>query len=118
MSGHHYTAILAIATAEWIPLVLLLQIIGSATAVRCRRRTRPVRFPVSGEINHDGGRSAIGHAIHRLHYLQPVACVTIGDGLSIDFVDWRFNYAPPTEPLLRLNVENPRGYGTVGAQNR
>lgn len=66
MSGHHYFRDFGYCDSGMIPLVLLLQIIGSDSR------------PLSAYIEHagtlsgfrrnqsDGGRSAIGHAIHRL----------------------------------------------------
>lgn len=65
-----------------------------------------MRFPVSGEINLTVADPQSVMQSIAAHYLQAGGLRDDCDGLSIDFVDWRFNLrASNTEPLLRLNVE-------------
>ncbi|WIF77152.1 phosphomannomutase CpsG [Citrobacter braakii] len=107
MSGHHYFRDFGYCDSGMIPLVLLLQIIGSdSRPLSAYIEHAQVRFPVSGEINLTVADPQSVMQSIAAHYLQAGGLRDDCDGLSIDFVDWRFNLrASNTEPLLRLNVE-------------
>ncbi|POT56921.1 phosphomannomutase CpsG [Citrobacter amalonaticus] len=107
MSGHHYFRDFGYCDSGMIPLVLMLQIIGSdSRPLSAYIEHAQERFPVSGEINLTvADPQSIMQSI-AAHYLQAGGLRDDCDGLSIDFVGWRFNLrASNTEPLLRLNVE-------------
>lgn len=107
MSGHHYFREFGYCDSGMIPLVVMLQILGTA---RCPLshliRQAQQRYPVSGEINLD-----VPHAKEILryvsqHYIRQGGKRDDCDGVSFDFPLWRFNLrASNTEPLLRVNVE-------------
>ena len=66
-------------------------------------------FPASGEINStvDDAEALLEQIETR--YAPGAVEVDHTDGLSIDFIDWRFNIRMSnTEPLVRLNVESRR----------
>jgi phosphomannomutase len=63
-------------------------------------------FPVSGELNFrvPDARSAI--AAFEARYAPQAVVLDRTDGVSFEFVNWRFNLrSSNTEPLIRLNVE-------------
>ena len=64
-------------------------------------------YPVSGEINRTvvGPEKIIADILN--HYQADAIDIDHTDGLSMSFIDWRFNLRMSnTEPLLRLNVES------------
>ncbi len=107
MSAHHYFRDFVACDSGMIPWLLVVELMG--------RRGLPLadlvgdmraRFPSSGEINFrvDDVPAAIARVETRFA-AQAVSRNDI-DGLSLAFLNWRFNLrASNTEPLLRLNVE-------------
>ena len=64
-------------------------------------------FPASGEINRRiADPQGVTNAL-RDRYTADAIDVDLTDGLSVEFVDWRFNVrSSNTEPVVRLNVES------------
>lgn len=107
MSAHHYFRDFAYCDSGMIPWLLITELMsrtGSTLAQLVDQRM--AAYPCSGEIN------------YRVYNVQNILdCVTKSflnnrpaidytDGISMEFVDWRFNLrSSNTEPLLRLNVE-------------
>jgi phosphomannomutase len=62
------------------------------------------KYFVSGEINREAMNTQKIMEIMEEKYKE--ATVEHIDGLSVEYLDWRFNLRPSnTEPLLRLNLE-------------
>ena len=67
---------------------------------------RMERFPCSGEINSTIEDPKAVIAAVEQQYASAADSVEHVDGLSVAFVDWRFNLRMSnTEPVVRLNVE-------------
>jgi phosphomannomutase len=107
MSAHHYFREFFYCDSGMIPWLLILELLGKkhwhlSSVVRDRLE----RFPVSGEINRSVEDAETAIARVENFYKSSVINVERCDGLSMEFVDWRFNLrSSNTEPLLRLNVE-------------
>nr|WP_318382012.1 phosphomannomutase CpsG [uncultured Enterobacter sp.] len=105
MSGHHYFRQFGYCDSGMIPLVVMLQMVGATAApLSSYVQQAQRRYPASGEINLTVANPAA--IVERLanHYRHGShdRC----DGLSVAFIDWRFNLRMSnTEPLIRLNVE-------------
>jgi len=108
MSAHHYFRDFAYCDSGMIPWLLVVEMM-------CRERKllselvseRMARFPASGEINRvlTDPKAAIT-AVEKKYSVDSLH-VDRTDGLSIEFVDWRFNLRMSnTEPVVRLNVES------------
>jgi phosphomannomutase len=64
-------------------------------------------YPVSGEINRTVKDVSEVIRLIRKEYEKNSVRIDMTDGISLEFVDWRFNLrASNTEPLIRLNVES------------
>ncbi len=106
ISAHHYFREFSYCDSGIIPSLLMLEILSK------NRRSlgqlfdqRMKMFRSSEEINfrEDNPTRAIKRV---LNYFKGSGKIEEIDGLSISFIDWRFNLrASNTEPLLRLNVE-------------
>src|SRR3984885_4807690 len=109
MSAHHYFRSFAYCDSGMIPWLLVLQVIcqrGVSLAQLVGERMR--LFPASGEINRHlktDAKSILARA--EQHYSAQAESRDFTDGLSMEFLDWRFNLrGSNTEPLVRLNVES------------
>ena len=107
MSAHHYFRDFAYCDSGMIPWLLVADLIsrtGQSLAALVDARMRA--FPCSGEINFRvaDAPAKIREIVAAYADHQPALDET--DGVSLEFVDWRFNLrCSNTEPLLRLNVE-------------
>lgn len=108
MSAHHYFRDFAWCDSGMLPWLLIIGLLGtSGKSLRALVRERMNAFPVSGEIN--SVLSEPGAAIERVssHFIADALNVDRTDGVSMEFVDWRFNLrVSGTECLVRLNVES------------
>ncbi|MCL5521216.1 phosphomannomutase CpsG, partial [Citrobacter cronae] len=63
--------------------------------------------PASGEINSTLADPTVAIARVEQHFSREALTVDRTDGISMSFVDWRFNLrSSNTEPVVRLNVES------------
>ncbi|HHJ4474750.1 TPA: phosphomannomutase, partial [Citrobacter freundii] len=70
-------------------------------------RDRMVAYPASGEINSTLAEPTAAIARVEQHFSREALSVDRTDGISMSFVDWRFNLrSSNTEPVVRLNVES------------
>lgn len=106
-SGHHYFRDFAYCDSGMIPWLLVAEFIS-----RTRRsignwvKDRFTAFPSSGEINFrvDDAAKVIDNVLQV--YRRDAISVDTTDGVSLAFMDWRFNLRRSnTEPLVRLNIE-------------
>ncbi len=108
MSAHHYFRDFAYCDSGMIPWLLVLELMSrTGQSLASLVGDRMKKFPVSGEINSrlDDPAAAIARVENFYSVYNPAIDLT--DGLSIEFVDWRFNLrSSNTEPVLRLNVES------------
>jgi phosphomannomutase len=64
-------------------------------------------YPASGEINREIADPGAVIAAAEARYAPDATAVHHVDGLSVDYLDWRFNLRMSnTEPVVRLNVES------------
>ncbi|MEM7081333.1 MAG: phosphomannomutase [Pseudomonadota bacterium] len=108
MSAHHYFRDFAYCDSGMIPWLLVTGLV-SATGKPLSELVaeRMAMFPASGEINRTVADAPAVIARVENSYSADALKVDRTDGLSIEFVDWRFNLrSSNTEPLLRLNVES------------
>lgn len=107
MSAHHYFRDFAYCDSGMIPWLLVLELISRSGKKLSQLLDERIRlFPASGEINRTiiDANAAIGRI--QQQYQQQAQYIDFTDGLSMEFVDWRFNLrCSNTEPLVRLNVE-------------
>jgi len=107
MSGHYYFRNFAYCDSGMIPWLLLTDIMSKESASlsglvsECRSM-----FPCSGEINLKVEDVHLSLEKVRNHFSGGAQKISLVDGISLDFKEWRFNLrGSNTEPLLRLNVE-------------
>ena len=107
MSGHYYFRDFSYCDSGMIPWLLLIDIMAekgqslSGLINECRSM-----FPCSGEINLEV--EDIHGSLEKVknHFSAGAEKISLVDGISLDFREWRFNLrGSNTEPLLRLNVE-------------
>ena len=107
MSAHHYFRDFMYCDSGMIPLLLMLDLLscsGRSLGEEVAEMRR--EHPSSGEINFRVANSPRIVAEIRALYADRAVAVDELDGLSLEFVDWRFNLRRSnTEPLLRLNIE-------------
>lgn len=108
MSAHHYFRDFAYCDSGMIPWLLVAELVSVKHKPLSELVNERIRlYPCSGEINfrvHDV-TATIQH-IHD-HFLPTALTIDTTDGLSMEFIDWRFNLrGSNTEPVLRLNVES------------
>ena len=113
MSAHHYFRDFVWCDSGMIPFVLIAELVSRKGALADLVAGRRAAFPSSGEINYHltDPKGAIARVRAKF---QPLAqTVDETDGLSLEFVDWRFNLrSSNTEPVVRLNVES-RGHAEL-----
>lgn len=108
MSAHHYFRNFAYCDSGMIPWLLVVQLMsGTGKSLSQLVNERMQLFPASGEINRYPAdpQEAITRVEQHFAVEQPTIDHT--DGLSMEFMNWRFNLrSSNTEPVLRLNVES------------
>ena len=106
MSAHHYFRDFAYCDSGMIPWLLVAELVSkSGLSLGDWVRVRFEKFPSSGERNFTVANADIAIDAVLAEY-QEGASLDDLDGVSLAFVDWRFNLRKSnTEPLVRLNVE-------------
>ena len=106
MSAHHYFRDFAYCDSGMIPWLLVAELVSkSGLSLGDWVRARFEKFPSSGERNFTVANADIAIDAVLAEY-QDGASLDDLDGVSLAFVDWRFNLRKSnTEPLVRLNVE-------------
>ena len=114
MSAHHYFRDFAYCDNGNIPWLLVAGLLsGSKEPLSVWVKDRQHKFPASGEINRTVRDIAATLRSIETQYAATALHIDHTDGLSVEFVDWRFNLrGSNTEPLIRLNVET-RGSAEV-----
>ena len=120
MSAHHYFRDFAYCDSGMIPWLLVAELV----CLKGQRlgelvRDRMAAYPASGEINSTLADPAV--AIDRIeqHFSGEALAVDRTDGISMSFVDWRFNLrSSNTEPVVRLNVESRGDIPLMEARTR
>ena len=108
MSAHHYFRDFAYCDSGMIPWLLVSELLSlSGKKLSQLVNGRIAAYPCSGEVNYKVKDPAvtIEHVAHYFSAQSPKTSLV--DGVSMEFLNWRFNLrASNTEPLLRLNVES------------
>ncbi|WJV61419.1 phosphomannomutase CpsG [Pectobacteriaceae bacterium CE70] len=108
MSAHHYFRDFAYCDSGMIPWLLVAELMCTKqTTLSELVRDRIRAYPSSGEIN--SVLSSPDTAIARVydHFSSQALSVDKTDGMTLEFIDWRFNLrSSNTEPVVRLNVES------------
>ena len=120
MSAHHYFRDFAYCDSGMIPWLLVAELL----CLKGQRlgelvRDRMAAYPASGEINSTLAEPKV--AIDRVeqHFSGEALAVDRTDGISMSFVDWRFNLrSSNTEPVVRLNVESRGDIPLMEARTR
>ena len=120
MSAHHYFRDFAYCDSGMIPWLLVAELL-SLKGQRLGElvRDRMAAYPASGEINSTLAEPKV--AIDRVeqHFSGEALAVDRTDGISMSFVDWRFNLrSSNTEPVVRLNVESRGDIPLMEARTR
>lgn len=108
MSAHHYFRDFAYCDSGMIPWLLIAERIArTGQTLASLVNARMAAYPCSGEINFVVADAQAVIEKTLAYYLPLGPEIERIDGVSVKFVDWRFNLrASNTEPLLRLNVES------------
>jgi phosphomannomutase len=108
MSAHHYFRDFAYCDSGMIPWLLVAEIISKTGKPLSELvGERMSMFPASGEINRRLAEPSL--AIKKIEdvYRKDSLSINRTDGLSMEFLSWRFNLrSSNTEPVVRLNVES------------
>ena len=107
ISAHHYFRDFAYCDSGMIPWLIVWQLLSERNSTLYDLISeRKTLFPSSGELNFTitDAASCLKRLKEKLAF--DAKLVEELDGLSMSFVDWRFNLRPSnTEPLIRLNIE-------------
>ncbi|MFZ1388636.1 MAG: phosphomannomutase CpsG [Thiolinea sp.] len=108
MSAHHYFRDFAYCDSGMIPWLLVAELLCTTGKTLSQLvGERMVAHPCSGEINFHVQDVQTSIAKIKEHFLADKPEMDNTDGLSMVFVNWRFNLrGSNTEPVLRLNVES------------
>ncbi|HED2731398.1 TPA: phosphomannomutase CpsG, partial [Citrobacter farmeri] len=108
MSAHHYFRDFAYCDSGMIPWLLVAELVClKGQSLGELVRDRMAAFPASGEINSTLDEPAAAISRVEQHFASEALAVDRTDGISMSFVDWRFNLrSSNTEPVVRLNVES------------
>jgi phosphomannomutase len=108
MSAHHYFRDFAYCDSGMIPWLLVLQeMCVSGKPLSELVGAMQAAYPASGEINREIADPGAVIAAAEARYAPDATAVHHVDGLSVDYLDWRFNLRMSnTEPVVRLNVES------------
>jgi phosphomannomutase len=104
-SGHYYFRENFYADNGMIPALLILELL-SVKNLKMSELVQPLksRYFISGEINIQVKDP--GELLQRTREAFSDGEISLLDGVSVDYPEWRFNLRPSqTEPLVRLNVE-------------
>ncbi len=108
MSAHHYFRDFAYCDSGMIPRLLVAELLClKGLSLGELIHDRMLAYPASGEINRTLAEPKV--AIERVeqYFSHEALSVDRTDGISMSFVDWRFNLrSSNTEPVVRLNVES------------
>ena len=120
MSAHHYFRDFAYCDSGMIPWLLVAELLClKGQSLGELVRDRMVAYPASGEINSTLAEPAAAIARVEQHFSREALSVDRTDGISMSFVDWRFNLrASNTEPVVRLNVESRGDIPLMEARTR
>jgi phosphomannomutase len=105
MSGHYYFRENYSADSGMIPVLMILELMSDKEkSLLDLLEPLRSRYFISGEINTEVEDAQV--ILRNLQERYSDGDVSLLDGLSVEYDDWRFNVRPSnTEPLLRLNVE-------------
>lgn len=108
MSAHHYFRDFAYCDSGMIPWLLVAELVClKGLSLGELVRDRMAAYPASGEINSMLAEPAAAIARVEQYFSREALAVDRTDGISMSFVDWRFNLrSSNTEPVVRLNVES------------
>ncbi|CAC9265959.1 phosphomannomutase CpsG [Citrobacter werkmanii] len=108
MSAHHYFRDFAYCDSGMIPWLLVAELLClKGQSLGELVRDRMAAYPASGEINSTLAEPTAAIARVEQHFSRKALTVDRTDGISMSFVDWRFNLrSSNTEPVVRLNVES------------
>ncbi|MBU2113224.1 MAG: phosphomannomutase CpsG [Gammaproteobacteria bacterium] len=107
MSAHHYFRDFAYCDSGMIPWLLVAELVS----VRGKPLSELVEdmikaYPSSGELNFHIAQPEQAIQRVQLYYAKQALSKDFVDGLSMNFIGWRFNLrCSNTENVLRLNVE-------------
>jgi len=118
MSAHHYFRDFAYCDSGMIPWLLVTELLClKGQSLGELVRDRMTAFPASGEINSTLADPATAIARVEAHFAPQALEADRTDGISLAFVDWRFNLrSSNTEPVVRLNVESRGDTALMQAQ--
>lgn len=108
MSAHHYFRDFAYCDSGMIPWLLVAELL----CIKSKKLSELVQarintYPSSGEINRvlEDPHKSIDNV--KTHYSTQAIKQEQIDGISMEFLEWRFNLrSSNTEPVVRLNVES------------
>jgi phosphomannomutase len=108
MSAHHYFRDFAYCDSGMIPWLLIIGLLSNKNQpLSSMLEDRIQAYPSSGEINFSVTHPARVIATIVEKYKPKALSTDETDGISLEFIDWRFNLrSSNTEPLIRLNVES------------
>lgn len=108
MSAHHYFRDFHYCDSGMIPWLLVMELISHrGQALSQLVRAMIDAYPSSGEINLQLKDAPKAIQVIEQRYSADCDDVDRTDGLSMSFVNWRFNLrSSNTEPVVRLNVES------------
>jgi len=108
MSAHHYFRDFAYCDSGMIPWLLVAELVSRSGKPLSRLVSeRMAAFPCSGEINSRVKDAAALLKAAEEKFAPEAQSVEHVDGLSIAYLEWRFNLRMSnTEPVVRLNVES------------
>ena len=111
LSSHHYFRDFVYCDSGMLPWLLIWQFISSSNKkLSSFVSERQQRFISSGEINFKVKDPKTCLENIKTNYRKNASSINECDGLSVSFLDWRFNLRiSNTEPLLRLNIETIAG---------
>ncbi|MBU5646959.1 colanic acid biosynthesis phosphomannomutase CpsG, partial [Pluralibacter sp. S54_ASV_43] len=120
MSAHHYFRDFAYCDSGMIPWLLVAELVClKGQSLGELVRDRMAAFPASGEINSTLDEPAAAISRVEQHFASEALAVDRTDGISMSFVDWRFNLrSSNTEPVVRLNVESRGDIPLMEARTR
>ncbi len=112
ISSHHYFRDFAYCDSGMIPWILVAELISiSDKSLKEWIKEWISAYPSSGELNFEVKSSEKAIRTVLAYYSEDALSVDNTDGISLEFVDWRFNLrSSNTEPIVRLNVESRNGY--------
>ena len=115
MSAHHYFKDFSYCDSGMLPWLKILEIMSlEGKPLSALIGERMDLYPVSGEINRYVPDPV--HTIYLLehHYSNDKHLIDRTDGLSLEFLAWRFNIrVSNTESVIRLNVETKGDSGLL-----